>query len=38
MLDTLISLSEELPKYDNNFTTTVAKIVELLRNVLNNDP
>jgi len=37
-LDSLISLSEELPKYDSNFTTTVAKIVETLRNLLNNDP
>jgi len=37
-LDSLISLSEELPKHDNNFTATVAKIVETLRNLLNNDP
>jgi len=27
-----------LPKYDANFTATVAKIVETLRNLLNNDP
>jgi len=38
MLDSIISFSEELPKYDNNLTITVTKIVELLRNVLNNDP
>ncbi|KAF8480952.1 hypothetical protein DFH94DRAFT_436267 [Russula ochroleuca] len=37
-LDSLIALSEELPKYDANFTATVAKIVETLRNLLNNDP
>jgi len=27
-----------LPKHDANFTATVAKIVETLRNLLNNDP
>jgi V-type H+-transporting ATPase subunit C len=27
-----------LPKQDATFTTTVAKIVETLRNLLNNDP
>ncbi|KAI0252605.1 hypothetical protein BJV78DRAFT_1274831 [Lactifluus subvellereus] len=37
-LDSLISLSEELPKHDANFTATVAKIVETLRHLLNNDP
>ncbi|KAI9460255.1 hypothetical protein BJY52DRAFT_290218 [Lactarius psammicola] len=37
-LDSLIALSEELPKHDASFTTTVAKIVETLRNLLNNDP
>jgi V-type H+-transporting ATPase subunit C len=26
-----------LPKHDANFTATVAKIVETLRNLLNND-
>jgi len=37
-LDVLVSLSEELPKHDINFTATVAKIVDTLRNLLNNDP
>ncbi|KAI0005481.1 ATPase V1 complex subunit C [Russula compacta] len=37
-LDSLVVLSEELPKHDINFTATVAKIVETLRNLLNNDP
>ncbi|THH27026.1 hypothetical protein EUX98_g7171 [Antrodiella citrinella] len=37
-LDTLISLSEDLPKQDAFFTATVAKTVETLRNLLNNDP
>jgi len=37
-LDLLISLSEELPKYDAFFTGAVAKIVDTLRNLLNNDP
>ncbi|KZO94983.1 ATPase V1 complex subunit C [Calocera viscosa TUFC12733] len=37
-LDLLISLSEELPKYDIFFTAAVAKIVDTLRNLLNNDP
>ncbi|THH21563.1 hypothetical protein EW146_g37 [Bondarzewia mesenterica] len=37
-LDSLIALSEELPKQDAFFTATVAKIVETLRNLLNNDP
>ncbi|KAG8709586.1 Vacuolar ATP synthase subunit C [Ceratobasidium sp. 395] len=37
-LDLLITLSEELPKHDSNFTSTVGKIVDTLRNLLNNDP
>ncbi|KZT61094.1 ATPase, V1 complex, subunit C [Calocera cornea HHB12733] len=37
-LDLLISLSEELPKYDAFFTAAVAKVVDTLRNLLNNDP
>lgn len=37
-LEGLISLSEELPKQDTFFTQTVAKIVDILRNLLNNDP
>ncbi|KAA1468593.1 ATPase, V1 complex, subunit C [Dentipellis sp. KUC8613] len=37
-LDSLISLSEELPKLDTSFTATVAKIVDTLRNLTNNDP
>jgi len=37
-LDTLIALSEELPKQDAFFTATVAKTVDTLRNLLNNDP
>ncbi|TFK41400.1 hypothetical protein BDQ12DRAFT_679405 [Crucibulum laeve] len=37
-LDLLIALSEELPKQDAFFTTTVAKTVDTLRNLLNNDP
>ncbi|KAF7310712.1 V-type proton ATPase subunit C [Mycena chlorophos] len=37
-LDGLISLSEDLPKQDNFFTATVAKNVDTLRNLLNNDP
>lgn len=31
-------LSEELPKFDAFFTATVAKTVDTLRNLLNNDP
>jgi len=31
-LDSLISLSEDLPKHDVNFTAVIAKIVETLRN------
>jgi V-type H+-transporting ATPase subunit C len=37
-LDLLISLSEDLPKQDLFFTSTVAKTVDTLRNLLNNDP
>lgn len=37
-LDSLIALSEELPKQDAFFTAAVAKTVETLRNLLNNDP
>ncbi|KAJ7630705.1 hypothetical protein FB45DRAFT_916318 [Roridomyces roridus] len=37
-LDGLISLSEELPKQETFFTNTVAKTVDTLRNLLNNDP
>lgn len=37
-LDSLITLSEELPKQDAFFTSTVAKTVDTLRNLLNNDP
>lgn len=34
----MIALSEELPKQDAFFTSAVAKTVETLRNLLNNDP
>lgn len=37
-LDGLISLSEDLPKQESFFTATVAKTVDTLRNLLNNDP
>ncbi|KAI0042663.1 ATPase, V1 complex, subunit C [Auriscalpium vulgare] len=37
-LDSLVSLSEELPKQEAVFTAVVAKIVDTLRNLLNNDP
>ncbi|EKM60882.1 uncharacterized protein PHACADRAFT_156010 [Phanerochaete carnosa HHB-10118-sp] len=37
-LDSLVALSEELPKQDASFTGTVAKTVDTLRNLLNNDP
>ncbi|KAL5495657.1 VMA5 [Sanghuangporus weigelae] len=37
-LDLLVSLSEDLPKQDAYFTSVVAKIVDTLRNLLNNDP
>jgi len=36
-LDLLISLSEDLPKQEAFFTATVAKTVDTLRNLLNND-
>ncbi|KAI0735400.1 ATPase V1 complex subunit C [Earliella scabrosa] len=37
-LESLVTLSEELPKHDSFFTATVAKTVDTLRNLLNNDP
>ena len=37
-LEALVGLSEELPKTDTFFTATVAKTVDTLRNLLNNDP
>jgi V-type H+-transporting ATPase subunit C len=37
-LDLLIALSEDIPKQDAFFTATVAKTVDTLRNLLNNDP
>lgn len=37
-LDLLVTLSEDLPKQDAYFTSVVAKTVETLRNLLNNDP
>jgi len=37
-LDDLLTLSEDLPKIDGFFTSAVAKVVETLRNLLNNDP
>ncbi|KAJ3718281.1 hypothetical protein C8R42DRAFT_711290 [Lentinula raphanica] len=37
-LDSLIALSEDLPKQDTFFTNIVAKVVDTLRNLLNNDP
>jgi len=37
-LDSLISLSEDLPKQDVLFTSIAAKIVDTLRSLLNNDP
>lgn len=36
-LESLISLSEDLPKQDTVYTGVVAKIVDILRNLLNND-
>lgn len=33
----LVTLSEDLPKQDAYFTSVVAKIVDTLRNLLNND-
>ncbi|KAF8898350.1 hypothetical protein BD779DRAFT_1431805 [Infundibulicybe gibba] len=37
-LDGLVSLSEELPKQDGFFTSVVARTVDTLRSLLNNDP
>lgn len=37
-MDSLLNLSEELPKLDGFFTASVAKVVDTLRNLLNNDP
>ena len=37
-MESLISLSDDLPKLEGFFTTTVAKTVDTLRNLLNNDP
>ena len=37
-LDLLVTLAEDLPKQDTYFTSVVAKIVDTLRNLLNNDP
>ncbi|PCH33443.1 ATPase V1 complex subunit C [Wolfiporia cocos MD-104 SS10] len=37
-LESLIALSEDLPKHDAFFTATVAKAVDTLRSLLNNDP
>jgi V-type H+-transporting ATPase subunit C len=37
-LDLLVALSEDIPKQDAFFTATVAKTVDTLRNLLNNDP
>jgi V-ATPase subunit C len=37
-LELLVALSEDLPKQDAFFTATVAKTVDTLRNLLNNDP
>ncbi|KAF5377604.1 hypothetical protein D9615_005199 [Tricholomella constricta] len=37
-LDSLIALSEDIPKQDTFFTATVAKTVDTLRSLLNNDP
>jgi V-type H+-transporting ATPase subunit C len=37
-LEGLVGLSEELPKQEAFFTATVAKTVDILRNLLNNDP
>ncbi|KAE8231661.1 hypothetical protein CF326_g3320 [Tilletia indica] len=36
-LESLITLSDELPKHDTNFTQVVSKIVDTLRALLNND-
>ncbi|KAF8343051.1 ATPase V1 complex subunit C [Cantharellus anzutake] len=37
-LELLVSLSEELPKHDTAFTSITAKLVDTLRNLLNNNP
>ncbi|KAG5648157.1 hypothetical protein DXG03_006111 [Asterophora parasitica] len=37
-LDSLIALSEDIPKQETYFTATVAKTVDTLRSLLNNDP
>ncbi|KAG6845671.1 hypothetical protein H0H87_005878 [Tephrocybe sp. NHM501043] len=37
-LDSLVALSEDIPKQDTAFTSTVAKTVDTLRSLLNNDP
>ncbi|KAG6885950.1 hypothetical protein C0993_007452 [Termitomyces sp. T159_Od127] len=37
-LDSLIALSEDIPKQEIAFTATVAKTVDTLRSLLNNDP
>ena len=37
-MESLIALSEDLPKLEGFFTTAVAKTVDTLRNLLNNDP
>jgi V-type H+-transporting ATPase subunit C len=36
-LESLIALSEDLPKQEALFTQNVVKIVDTLRNLLNND-
>lgn len=36
-LEGLVTLSEELPKSDTQFTQAVSKIIDTLRNLLNND-
>ena len=37
-MDSLLALSEDLPKQESAVTSTVAKIVDTLRNLLNGDP
>jgi V-type H+-transporting ATPase subunit C len=37
-LESLITLSEELPKQDAYFTSVVLKVVEILKSLLNNEP
>ncbi|KAK0523062.1 Vacuolar ATP synthase subunit C, partial [Tilletia horrida] len=36
-LESLIALSDDLPKHDSTFTQVISKIVDTLRNLLNND-